>query len=104
MENLFFFVSTDSSIAIANLTNTLSPVPVKYSSLFNRGHSEVIRFKHIGIQQSLIDLFLVAESKALLITSSSAFSRMATWMSGSEHVEAIQTQYTFINLNASFVC
>ena len=94
MENLFFFVSTDSSIAIANLTNALSPVPVKYSSLYNRGHSEVIRFKHTGIQQSLIDLFLAAESKALLITSSSAFSRMATWMSESNHVDPVlMTQY-----------
>lgn len=104
MNDLFFFISTDSSIAITNLTNALSPIPVRYSALYNRGHSEVIRFKQTGIQQTLIDLFLVAESKALLITSSSAFSRAASWMSKTNHEEAIQTQYSYLHHNAWLVC
>lgn len=99
----FFFISTDSSIAIDNLTAALYPYRVKYSSLYHRGHSGSINHNQTAIQQAiqqtLVDMFLVAESKALLITSSSAFSRAASWMSVSNHVEAIQTQYTFINQN-----
>lgn len=97
--DLFFFISTDSSIAIDNLTAALYPYRVKHSSLYYRGHSEIISQNHTAIQQTLVDMFLVAESKALLITSSSAFSRAASWMSVSNHVEAIQTQFTFINQN-----
>ena len=97
MEHLFIYISSDSDIAIANITKALSPIPVKHSSVYYRGHSEVIAIKHTGIRQAIIDMFLVADSRALLTTSSSAFSRAISWMRTSYFEEHIEAPYFFLN-------
>ena len=88
-DKLFIFLSTDSSLVVDMLERELQPIPIKTTAVYTRGHSTIGLVSDDTLKRSFVDMFLVADSKELLLTSSSAFSRIVQWMSGNKHASAI---------------
>ena len=91
--NVYVYLATDSSIAFQQLKRSLSPVPVKATSLYSRGHSENIVVQEASLRRSIIELFLMAPSKSVLLSSHSGYSRVIGWIGNASIVRWIRAPY-----------
>ena len=89
----YFYLSTDSSIAAQKIATALQPIPVKSTNLYQRGHTTHNLYTDAAISRALLELHLVSQSQALLLTSHSAFSKMVYWMSNCSNVVMIRAPY-----------
>ena len=80
-DKLYMFLSTDSTSAAEQLVNELQPYTVMSSNVFYRGHSRLQLVDNKSLIRSYVDLFLLCQSKSVLLTSSSSFSRLIRLMS-----------------------
>ncbi len=95
--NSYFYLSTDSSLAARNISDALQPIPVKSTNLYHRGHTSLGLGDDTTIKRALVELHLVSQSRALLLTSASAFSQLIHWMSDCSFIEMIHAPYTHTN-------
>ena len=93
---MYVYLSTDSSIAYKNISESVSPVPVKSTSLYKRGHTTDTRTNDDSVKRTLIELFLIAQSESVLLTESSGFSMMIDWLNSYRHVFYIAASYSRI--------
>lgn len=94
----YVYLSTDSSLAFQNITHALYPIPVKSTLLFHRGHTEK-RVDEDVVKRTLLELYLVSESRALLLTSASSYSQLIRWITNSKQYEDVYAPYYGVNLN-----
>lgn len=95
-DRAFFYLSTDSSIAARNITAELHPIPVLSTSRYHRGHSTLAYVDEYAVRRALIELYLISQSRALLLTSASTFSEMIKWMSDANTVSTIYAPYVSV--------
>ena len=88
--DVYLYLSTDSTIAYRNISEALYPMRVVTTDLYHRGHTTTNRVETQAIKRAYIDLYLMSESQRLLLSSHSSFSRIIRWMSGAENVTYIQ--------------
>ena len=93
----YFYLSTDSSVAAKYVSNALQPIAVKSTILYRRGHTSTGLGDDGTISRALLELHLVSQSRALLLTSASTFSQMVSWMSTSTRVMVVHAPYTHTN-------
>ena len=93
----YVYLSTDSSIAFKNISDSMYPVSIKCTALYHRGHSTDSRASDISIRRSLLELFLISQSKSVLLTANSGFSLLIDWMNTYNHVSYIGASYSFIS-------
>ena len=93
---VYVYLSTDSSIAYKKISESVSPVPVKSTSLYKRGHTTDFRVNSDAVKRAFIDLFLIAQSQYLLLTKNSGFSMMIDWLNSYSHVFYISASYSKI--------
>ena len=93
--DVYLYLSTDSTIAYRNISEALYPMRVVTTDLYHRGHTTTNRVETQAIKRAYIDLYLMSESQRLLLSSHSSFSRIIRWMSGAENVTYIQAPYSF---------
>lgn len=93
----YFYLSTDSSIAAKYVSIAMQPIAVKSTVLYRRGHTSTGLGDDGTISRALLELHLVSQSRALLLTSASTFSQMVNWMSTSSHVIVVHAPYTHTN-------
>lgn len=98
-EGVYVFLSTDSNIAFNYLNHTV-PYTVKQSSLYQIGHAEFDPNDSI-VKRSLIDIFLMAESPYLIITSGSGFSMVIREIGNHSIVHSIGAGYNYFYRNGS---
>lgn len=92
----YVYLSTDSSIAYKNISESVSPVPVKSTSLYKRGHTTDYRVNCDAVKRAFIDLFLITQSQYVLLTKNSGFSMMIDWLNSYRHVFYISASYSRI--------
>ena len=92
----YVYLSTDSSIAYKNISESVSPVPVKSTSLYKRGHTTDYRVNSDAVKRAFIDLFLITQSQYVLLTKNSGFSMMIDWLNSYRHVFYISASYSRI--------
>lgn len=93
----YFYLSTDSSIAAKYVSIALQPIAVKSTILYRRGHTGWLLGDDTTIPRALLELHLVSQSRALLLSSDSSFSTMVSWMSTSSQVMVVHAPYTHTN-------
>ena len=93
--DVYLYLSTDSTIAYRNISEALYPMRVVTTDLYHRGHTTTSRVETQAIKRAYIDLYLMSESQRLLLSSHSSFSRIIRWMSGAENITYIQAPYSF---------
>ena len=96
----YVYLSTDSTITYRNISNALYPIPVKSTQLFHRGHTER-RVDEDVIRRSLLELYLVSQSRAFLLTSASSYSQLIRWITGSKHCVDVYAPYYRVNLTST---
>lgn len=80
------FISSDSTYAERYVTRALgSSYTVVTSNFFQRGHTSGVA-EADATRRALIDLFLIADSEALLVCRGSGFGRIAMTMGRAKHV------------------
>ena len=92
--DVYLYLSTDSTIAYRNISEALYPMRVVTTDLYHRGHTTTSRVETQAIKRAYIDLYLVSESRHLLLTSYSSFSRCVRWMSGIFNASSISVNLT----------
>ena len=92
--NAYLYLSTDSTIAYRNISEALYPMRVVTTDLYHRGHTTTNRVETQAIKRAYIDLYLVSESRQVLLTSYSSFSRCVRWMSGIFNASSISVNLT----------
>ena len=92
--NAYLYLSTDSTIAYRNISEALYPMRVVTTDLYHRGHTTTSRVETQAIKRAYIDLYLVSESRQVLLTSYSSFSRCVRWMSGIFNASSISVNLT----------
>ena len=95
----YVFLSTDSSLAFNYLNHTV-PYRLIQSSLYHIGHAEYDPDDSI-VKRSLIDIFLMADSPYLIITSASGFSMVIRDIGSHRLVRAIRAPYNRFYHNGS---
>ena len=93
----YLYLSTDSTIAYNTISKALHPMRVVTSDLYHRGHTTT-HVKSGSIKRAYIDLYLVSESRHLLLMSRSSFSRIIQWMSGAKYIKYVKAPYSFVNV------
>ena len=68
------------------------------TDLYHRGHTTTTRVETQAIKRAYIDLYLVSESRHLLLMSRSSFSRIIQWMSGAKYIKYVKAPYSFVNV------
>ena len=97
---VYVYLSTDSSVAEEIITTALSPIPVKTTILFKRGHSTLGSASIPILWRSLIELYLTSQADYLLLTSTSTFSHAIRWMSNAKGVREIIAPYHIVNITS----
>ena len=92
-QKVYVYLATDSSIAFQQLNRSLSPIPVKSTSLYSRGHSENIVAHEDSLRRSIIELYLMVSSRSLLLSSHSGYSRVIRWIGNPRIVRWIRAPY-----------
>ena len=95
-DKLYVYLSTDSSIAAETIKKALSPVPVNVTTILKKGHTETALVDDNALKGSILDLILGAESKSLLVSSESGFSRVMMWMDETKEVSIINAPYVYL--------
>lgn len=98
-EEAYVFLSTDSSLAFNYLNHTV-PYRLIQSSLYHIGHAEYDPDDSI-VKRSLIDIFLMAESQFLIVTSSSGFSKVIREIGSYKRIRTIRAPYNRSYRNGS---
>lgn len=98
-EEAYVFISTDSSIAFNYLNHTV-PYRLIQSSLYHIGHAEYDPDDSI-VKRSLIDIFLMAESPYVIVTSSSGFSMVIREIGSHKRIRTIRAPYNRSYRNGS---
>lgn len=88
----YVFLTTDSTDAEKHFKKGMHEKVVTYTG-FKRGHSSYKRATDLTFKRSLVDLYLLAESKLLLLTSKSGYSYVAKVMSTARKVREIHAHY-----------
>lgn len=97
---VYVYLATDSSIAFQQLNRSLSPIPVKSTTLYSRGHSENIVVHEDSLRRSIIELYLMVSSKSVLLSSHSGYSRVIHWIGNASIVRWIHAPYV-VNATAN---
>lgn len=92
----YVYLATDSSFAFRNLSAALKPTTVVSTKLFQRGHTDKGVVSDAAIKRSILDLFLLVDSNALLLTLSSSFSNLVTWMTSTTAITRVWTRYFYV--------
>lgn len=95
-EHVFVFLATDSSAAAKQLSRRLAPIQVKTVNVYSRGHTDSRIIREDGLRRSLIEVFLMAQSRTLLLSSNSGFSGLINWIAEPEGVQRIQAPYVLL--------
>ena len=103
IKNVTVYVSTDSSYAYDYLVSSLPDLQVVSTTLFQRGHAEFDNDDAV-IKRTLIDLFLMSQSNAVILTSSSAFSRIIREMGSYSVYLPIYAPYSHVNIHINESC
>ena len=90
------FLATDSSAAAKKLSQALVPIQVKTVNVYSRGHTDSRIIREDGLRRSLVEIFLMAQSKSLLLSSNSGFSKLISWIGVTGSVRRINAPYTIL--------
>ena len=91
---VYVYLATDSSSAFQQL------IPVKSTTLYSRGHSEIIVVQEDSLHRSIIELYLMVSSKSVLLSSHSGYSRVIRWIGNASMVRWIRAPYV-VNATAN---
>lgn len=97
-EHVFVFLATDSAAAAKRLSRRLAPIQVKTVDVYSRGHTDSRIIREDGLRRSLIEIFLMAQSRTLLLSSNSGFSGLIKWISVSKSVQRINAPYVLLKV------
>lgn len=89
----YVFLTTDSTYAENHFKKGMGDAKTISFSGYKRGHTNSKRVTDLSFKRSLVDLYLLVQSKMLVLTSKSGYSRIARIMSKAGKVRNIHVSY-----------
>lgn len=92
-EQGYVFLATDSTYAENHFKKGMGDAKAITFSGYKRGHTSDKRVTDLSFKRSLVDLYLLVQSKMLVLTSKSGYSRIARIMSKAGKVRNMRVSY-----------
>ena len=89
----YVFLTTDSTYAENHFKKGMGDAKAITFSGYKRGHTSDKRVTDLSFKRSLVDLYLLVQSKMLVLTSKSGYSRIARIMSKAGKVRNMRVSY-----------
>ena len=91
-KKMVVLLSTDSKVAEEKLKASLQSFHVVTVKSFKRGHTTKHKASDDTIRRALLDLYLLAQSQALLVTQTSGFGEVAFYLSDVQRMNVIPVE------------